>query len=421
MTPRRRTLGLTAAALAVVVTAATFAPQGGPEPAIETSGSKGAPQAAPAPGPGPGQTLTATAGAITPDLQKEIDRVVEAGQTQGKVLSKANTLVASQVRCADFEGQRYCLGQGWTTESEGEVQARMSTELSRASTRSKATETTGDLDPATLLQRRATLTPSARAAAERRELTEAARSVAKVWLLRHQVQGVPLPEGFFQRHPEVRALSTEPGTSRRTTTQPATATHISAKPWSTYPDKAAVISTKMTAEQTTTYWCGPTTMQMIGWGWERFQRSQSYWAKQLGTTRSGTSITEMVRVVNARTGWDNADRAGKYIVLDISTWNYASWFELMMRHIYDCRAPVIMHPVLRKEFFPYLDDDASGHFQVGRGYRKNTGTGSQVGIFEPWNQQRFDPSEPYIARVQWHSAYKQYRANRAHFQHNIGV
>ena len=46
---------------------------------------------------------------------------------------------------------------------------------------------------------------------------------------------------------------------------------------------------------------------------------------------------------------------------------------------------------------------------------------SFVGYFEPWNQQRFDPSEPYIARVQWRRAYQSYRANQAHPHQNIGV
>jgi len=44
-----------------------------------------------------------------------------------------------------------------------------------------------------------------------------------------------------------------------------------------------------------------------------------------------------------------------------------------------------------------------------------------LGYFEPWDQQRFHPDEPFIARVQWRNAFKSYRANRAHFQHNLGV
>ena len=129
----------------------------------------------------------------------------------------------------------------------------------------------------------------------------------------------------------------------------------------------------------------------------------------------------MVRVVNRNTGYDRKRRAGPYIVLDISDWAFGKWLLLQMRHIKDYRAPLVLHPVLLKKYYPYLDDDASGHFQVGRGYDKRGKKPAAIGYFEPWNQQRFDPSEPYISRVQWRSAYKSYRANRAHFQQNIGV
>jgi hypothetical protein len=162
-------------------------------------------------------------------------------------------------------------------------------------------------------------------------------------------------------------------------------------------------------------------MQMIVWGWRHRRQGQPHWANQLGTTTSGTSITDMVRVVNQRTGWDRERRAGRYIVLDIRHYSFRQWMLLMMRHIHDYRAPVVLHPVLRKQFYPYLDDDASGHFQVGRGYNKNGDRPDRLGYFEPWNQQRFDPSEPYISRVQWRRAYRSYRANEAHFGHNVGV
>ena len=93
----------------------------------------------------------------------------------------------------------------------------------------------------------------------------------------------------------------------------------------------------------------------------------------------------------------------------------------MARHVVDYHAPVVLHPVLQKRFYPYLDHDGSGHFQVGRGYKKRAGTTPLLGYFEPWNQQRFHPDEPFIDRVQWRDAYRSYRANQAHFQHNLGV
>ena len=50
---------------------------------------------------------------------------------------------------------------------------------------------------------------------------------------------------------------------------------------------------------------------------ERATTSQAHWADRLGTTTSGTAISDMVRVVNDSTGWDREDHAGTYITLDI--------------------------------------------------------------------------------------------------------
>jgi len=162
-------------------------------------------------------------------------------------------------------------------------------------------------------------------------------------------------------------------------------------------------------------------MQAIGWGSDQKRRNQSYWARRLGTTSAGTAITDMVRVVNNKTSYDDEDRAGPYVVLDISDFTFKQWYRLMMRHIHDYQAPVVLHPVLLKQYYPYLDDDASGHFQVGRGFDQGAGGNRKIGYFEPWDQSRFDPSEPAIDRVQWRNAYKSYRANLDHFQHNVGV
>ena len=253
--------------------------------------------------------------------------------------------------------------------------------------------------------------------------------MAKVWLLRHQIQGVPLPAGFFARHPEVRAATGATGatTGRRRTTTPNVLAPTSPmgkqhqKTWDAYPRRGVVLDPQDVRDQHRTYWCGPTSMQMITWGWSGHKRYQQYWAKRLGTTTSGTSITSMVDVVNRYTGWDKPSYAGPYITLDISDWSFRQWMLLMARHIVDYRAPVILHPVLLTQFYPYLDHDGSGHFQVGRGYQKRDGKTPLLGYFEPWNQQRFHPDEPFIDRVQWRNGYRSYRANQEHFQHNLGV
>jgi hypothetical protein len=370
--------------------------------------------------------LTAGYGRVTPAYQREISRVVAAGTTrQVSARTPARTLAGDLVRCAVFEGQRYCLGSGWTDRSQTQVQRSMAAVAARQAARPTQATGTGDLSMIAALRQAARLSPQQRAAAQTAELTEAARSVAKVWLVRHQVQGVPLPPHFFARHPEVRAASETTSASRTGTPSvaapPSSMARQRVKHWRDYPRKGKVLDPRDVRSQRRTYWCGPTSMQMITWGWSGRKRTQQHWAHKLGTTTSGSSITSMVDVVNRYTGWDKAAYAGPYITLDIGDWSFHKWMLLMARHIVDYRAPVILHPVLLTQFYPYLDHDGSGHFQVGRGYKKRDGKTPLLGYFEPWNQQRFHPDEPFIDRVQWRNAFKSYRANEAHFQHNVGV
>jgi hypothetical protein len=407
--PRPRTIAI--GAFALLLAASPFVPRGGGDDgALLPSGEK---QAALLPADAVGY------GTVTPGLQREIDRVVEQGLVRGRVSAKQTPeqLAAHLVRCAELAGQRYCLHSGWTTSDPAQVQARTALAARTIAARPASSSTaTGDLDVLATMRRTAALSPSARAEAERAELTQAARSVAKVWLLRHELEGVEIPAAFLERHPEARAT-----TSARGTTAAASPGVARVKTGKDYPDRAKILSTRRVAEQERTYWCGPTTMQMIAWGWKKVDKGQAHWADRLGTTTSGTAITDMVRVVNESTGWDRPDHAGPYITLDIGDYSFHQWKLLLMRHIVDYKAPVVLHPILLKRYYPYLDDDASGHFQVGRGYDRLGSRPTAIGYFEPWNQQRFDPSEPYIERVQWRRAYRSYRANEAHFQHNIGV
>ena len=49
-------------------------------------------------------------------MQAEIDRVVREGMS-ARVSARSSTraLADAAARCATFDGQRYCLGTGWTT------------------------------------------------------------------------------------------------------------------------------------------------------------------------------------------------------------------------------------------------------------------------------------------------------------------
>jgi hypothetical protein len=367
--------------------------------------------------------LTAGYGRVTPAFRRTIDRVVAEGATAQRAtpVSDSRALVDEVVRCARFEGQRYCLGTGWTDRTQAEVRDRAVHLLEHPVARRTAGTSTGDLSTYDALRRAARMSPVERAEAERAELTQAARSVAKVWLIRHQVEGVPLPTGFLARHPEVRREQLATGTSARTSAAPQTSGRTRVKRWGDYPRRGVVLRAEHVAEQRRTYWCGPTTIQMITWAWSHRKRSQAHWADRLGTTTDGTSISSMVSVVNRYTGYDRASYAGPYIVLDIGDWSFQKWRLLMARHVVDYHAPVVLHPVLLRQYYPYLDHDGSGHFQVGRGYQKRDRKTPLLGYFEPWNQQRFHPDEPFIPRVQWRNAYKSYRANEAHFQHDLGV
>ena len=383
-TTLRRPAVIAAAALTLTLAAVPFLPDGPDDVGRTGAFAPSADNAPPA--------RTPSRGIVTAEMRAEIERVIAAGAGLG-VTDGRTTAARKAARCATFEGQRYCLGMGWTDGSEVDVAA----DLSERPTVGR--ERTGDLDGSALLARATERGEAARMRSEREELTDAAESVGKVWMLRHEIQGVPLPEGFADNHPEISARAVG----------------------GAYPEHFSIIKGSRSLSQNRTYWCGPATMQAIGWGSSKERRDQAVWARRLRTSSAGTAITDMVRVVNNHTTYDRRNYAGPYIALDIGDFSFEQWYRLMLRHIHDYKAPVVLHPVLLKQYYPYLDDDASGHFQVGRGFDQDEGGNRQIGYFEPWDQSRFDPSEPAIDRVQWRNAYKSYRANLDHFQHNIGV
>src|SRR5215218_4724450 len=91
--------------------------------------------------------LTAGYGRVTPEARRAIDRVVAQTLTSrtGPTPGSLRTLVDGTVRCATFEGQRYCLGTGWTEQTQGQVQARTAALLDRPAARRTTGTATGDL------------------------------------------------------------------------------------------------------------------------------------------------------------------------------------------------------------------------------------------------------------------------------------
>ena len=199
--PRPRTVAI--GALALLLVAAPFVPRGGDDDgALLPSGDQQSASLVPAD--------TAPLGKVTPELQAEIDRVLAEDRKVGRVpvTQSPDQLAAALVRCADFDGQRYCLHTGWTESSERRGPGPVATAARAIAARPAPATTTGDLDELATLRRFARMSPSAREAEERAELVQAARSVAKVWLLRHDIEGVDIPASFLAEHPEAVATST---------------------------------------------------------------------------------------------------------------------------------------------------------------------------------------------------------------------
>jgi hypothetical protein len=174
-----------------------------------------------------------------------------------------------------------------------------------------------------------------------------------------------------------------------------------------------------TEQQNQSNWCGPTTFQMMEWARSGSKETQSYWAGQLGTTSSGTSISSMVSLTNSATTWDNA--AGTYIVQSVSSWDANQFYGVHVSHLGDgTPAPIIEHPELLTTYFSYLTVNGDGHFQPGRGYQSCDGTQS-IFFFEPWSENKFYGNGNYTWGAHSISPAKYLSATKANSFQNIGL
>jgi hypothetical protein len=322
---------------------------------------------------------------------------------------------ASMLRCFKLDAENYCLGLGFVPQvpTGADRHALIAQPSLRAADESGVDAEqdipTGDLTPAAFVAQRAAMPKSQRVTAELDDMQAAWNGRAKARQLRELAEATnpqPNPQST-PTHPGQQPQPTAPTQSDRpsqetkptetpggtptvpTRTVPTVGTPTPAPSQSPVAPVAAPASAYiMKGYQTSQekgYWCGPATFQSVDWADDNQKDTQASWAKDLGTTTSGTAISAMVKQTNLKTAWPKS--AGTYIVQNVSNWNTQTFFTVHQKHLGVYKAPVIEHTQLLKRYFPYLAFNHSGHYQVGRGYDKAKGT---IAIFEVFNERRFN-------------------------------
>ncbi|WP_272948996.1 C39 family peptidase [Kribbella soli] len=307
---------------------------------------------------------------------------------------------ASMLRCFKLDTENYCLGLGFVSQVPtgaqrhalmAEPNVRTADETGQVSAEQDIA--TGDLTPSAFVSERAALPKSQRVTAELDEMEAAWNGRAKARELRELAETEtpppnpePTPEAAPLPTPTPTPTSTPTPVPTRTAPTLGTSTPVPSTPVAPVAAPAsAYIMKGFQTSQEKGYWCGPATFQSIDWADDNQKDTQASWAKDLGSTTSGTAISAMVKQTNLKTAWPKS--AGTYIVQNVSNWNAQTFFTVHQKHLGVYKAPVIEHVQLLKRYFPYLAFNHSGHYQVGRGYDKAKGT---IAIFEVFNERRFN-------------------------------
>ena len=327
-----------------------------------------------------------------------VKQVTETSPDDAVLRASAADQATQVMRCFKLDDENYCLGLGFVDQlpTGAQLSEAVSTPDAAASKSEGASAptaeqaATGALSPAEFVAERTALPEGARVTAELEEMQTAWDGRDKARALRLlDTNGNP-PSSPPPGTPESSTATPTP-TGTPTPTPTATPTKPSPPPVETpAPVKPLPVSNYIMKDYQTSqekgFWCGPATFQSIDWADDNQRDTQASWAKDLGTTSSGTGISAMVQQTNLKTKWDLA--AGTYIVQNVGHWTPQKFFEVHQNHLGDGPpAPVIEHVQLLKRYFPYLAFNHSGHYQVGRGYDRNTGT---IGIFEVFDERRFN-------------------------------
>ncbi|MEU4392370.1 C39 family peptidase [Kribbella sp. NPDC023855] len=305
------------------------------------------------------------------------------------------------MRCFKLETENYCLGLGFVdklpsgaqlSELTAKADSRASADAEGGDASAEQDIATGALTPAGFVTARSALPDSRRLNAELEEMRAAWDGRDKARALRElevpagtSDQVAPTPTPTPTTTPTTTPTVTPSVPVKTTPASPGVPKPSTSAPVVQLPSSSYIMKGYQTSQERG-YWCGPATFQSIDWADDKQKDTQASWAKDLGSTSSGTAITAMVKQTNLKTNWDLA--AGSYIVQSVGHWNTQKFFAVHRSHLGDGKpAPIIEHPQLLKRYFPYLAFNHSGHFQVGRGYDAQKGT---IAIFEVFNERRFN-------------------------------
>ncbi|MEV6416040.1 hypothetical protein [Kribbella sp. NPDC051718] len=340
-------------------------------------------------------------------VQQVIRTAPESSMLRATALADQSKQV---MRCFKLQTENYCLGLGFVDQLPSGAQLTAMTAAPEPAIGSRSADgdaeqdiATGASSPAEFVSERSSLPDNARLDAELDEMQAAWDGREKARALRELDASASTSDEPGQTTATAPAPTAEP-TAAATVPPTATPTPTPTTPERTTPaspgqpkpkppvsvpvklPSSSYIMKGYATSQDKGYWCGPATFQSIDWADDNQKDTQSSWAKDLGSSSSGTGISSMVKQTNLKTDWDLA--AGTYIVQNVGHWNTQKFFSVHQNHLGDAKpAPVIEHVQLLKRYFPYLAFNHSGHYQVGRGYDTKKGT---IGIYEVFNERRFN-------------------------------
>lgn len=338
---------------------------------------------APEPTPGPAPVSTTVATPPAAESWSELSQQVVETSPDDLQTADTSTQAAAMLRCFKLEEENYCLGLGFVDKlpTGAQVQETATTPEVSAEDDDGVEQDidTGDQTPQSFVAERAALPRSERVDVELDEMKAA-------WEGREKARELRLLDASADERTSSDATPTPTPTPTATPTAPPPTTAPQPPVKVVKLPKSSYIMKGFQTSQEKGYWCGPATFQSIDWADDQQKDTQKSWAKDLGSTSSGTGISAMVKQTNLKTDWDVA--AGTYIVQNVSHWNTQKFFTVHQNHLGDGKpAPVIEHVQLLKRYFPYLAFNHSGHYQVGRGYDRAKGT---IAIFEVFNERRFN-------------------------------